>query len=225
MNAVTVDLARSLERALLELGDASVVVVRGAGGNFSVGGDYHELAELRARGPDAVRELMAAFRDACRAVAQVEVPVVAAVEGYAVAGGFELMQSCDIALVREDARIADHHLNMGMVPGGGGSQRLPRLVGRQRALAHILSGDRLTGSEAVAWGLAYRAYAAEDFEPGVEELAERLAAKDSEALAQTKRLVHEGLTRSLEAGLELELEAAVRHVASDRAMELFARAR
>jgi enoyl-CoA hydratase/carnithine racemase len=129
------------------------------------------------------------------------------------------MQACDIALVREDASIADNHSNFGQVPGGGSSQRLPRLVGRQRALGLILTGDRLTGAEAAAWGLAYRAFSAETFEAGVAEVADRLAAKSREALARAKRLVYAGLGRTLADGLELELNTVLEHLGSASAGE------
>jgi enoyl-CoA hydratase/carnithine racemase len=142
----------------------------------------------------------------------VQVPVIAAVEGYAMAGGFELMQASDIVLVREDAQIADNHSNFGQIPAGGGSQRLPRLVGRQRALSLILTGDRLSGAEAVGWGLAYRAFSPEDFDAGVQELAERLAAKSRDALARSKRLVYEGLQQPLSQGIELELRTVLEHL-------------
>ncbi|BCO49659.1 hypothetical protein MINTM003_01000 [Mycobacterium paraintracellulare] len=73
-------------------------------------------------------------------------------------GGFELMQAADIVLVREDARIADNHINFGMIPGGGSTARLPRIVGRQAALALPLSGDRLSGTDAIERGRAYRSF-------------------------------------------------------------------
>jgi enoyl-CoA hydratase/carnithine racemase len=219
-NAITTELAVSLERSLRDLAaEVNVIVVRGAGGNFSVGGDFKELERLQAGGGPALRELFESFGRACSAVAELPVPVVAAVEGYAMAGGFELMQACDIALVRADASIADNHSNFGQVPGGGSSQRLPRLVGRQRALGLILTGDRLTGAEAAAWGLAYRALSADTFEAGVTDLTERLAAQSREALTRAKRLVYAGLELPLASGLELERRAVLEHLGSASAGE------
>ncbi|MHB8693658.1 MAG: enoyl-CoA hydratase/isomerase family protein [Solirubrobacteraceae bacterium] len=213
MNAITVELAQELEAALLELaGECNVIVIRGAGGNFCVGGDFKALQALQAEGSEAMRELFVSFHRACAVIAELRVPVIAAVEGYAMAGGFELMQASDFCLVREDAKIADNHSNFGQVPGGGGSQRLPRLVGRQRALALILTGERLSGCDAVDWGLAYRAYAADEFGPGVRELAHKLARKSPDALAHSKRLVYEGLQRPLADGIELELETVLDHL-------------
>jgi enoyl-CoA hydratase/carnithine racemase len=218
MNAVTIELARGLEAALTELAEqAGVIVIRGAGGNFSVGGDFKELEQLRGKGVEAMAELFESFGRALALIAELPVPVLAAVEGYAMAGGFELMQAADIAIVTEEAIIADNHTNFGQVPGGGSSQRLPRLVGRQRALGHILTGDRLTGAEAAAWGLAYRAVPAVELDGAVRRLAERLADKSREALARTKHLVHRGLELPLAEGLAMERAEVLAHLAGDSA--------
>jgi enoyl-CoA hydratase/carnithine racemase len=218
MNAITVALGAQLGTALAELGareDVNVILIRGAGGNFSAGGDFREVERLRADGPAALVPLFQNFADACRVIAEIAPPVVVAVEGVAMAGGFELMQAADIALVRDDARLADNHVNFGQVPGGGGSQRLPRLVGRQRALGHLLGGDRLSGPDAVAWGLAYRCYPADRFEESVEEFVRTLAGRRRDAVVEIKRLVHEGLRGDLETGLKNEFATVVAHLAGD----------
>lgn len=218
MNAVTTALATALEQALLVAGedpDVRVVLVRGAGGNFCAGGDFEEVQRLRAEGRDALRGLFEAFRRACAAVAAIPQPVVAAVEGVAMAGGFELMQACDVVLVRHDARVADNHVNFGMVPGGGGSQRLARLVGRQRALGLLLSGDRISGVEAAEWGLAYRSFSADVFDEEVRAFVARLAGRRPDAVRTIKSLVRDGLGADLESGLDRELTAVVDHIAGD----------
>ncbi|KRA39343.1 enoyl-CoA hydratase [Nocardioides sp. Root614] len=216
MNAVTTALAVSLEQAIRVAGgdgSVSVVVIRGAGGNFCAGGDFAEVQRLRAEGPAALRSLFESFRGACEAVGAIAQPVIAVVEGIAMAGGFELMQASDVVLVRDDARISDNHVNFGMVPGGGGSQRLPRIVGPQRALGLLLSGDRLTGVDAVEWGLAYRSFPAEAFDAEVERFVSRLATRRPDAVRTIKRLVREGLSTDLGSGLDLELDAVVDHIA------------
>jgi enoyl-CoA hydratase/carnithine racemase len=214
-NAITVELARGLTGALDELADrVNVVVIRGAGGNFCAGGDFNELERLRAEGEAGMRQLFESFHEACGRIASVPVPVIAAVEGYALAGGFELMQACDFAVVRSDAQIGDNHSNFGQLPGGGSSQRLPRLIGRQRALALILTGVRLSGDEAENWGLAYRAYSPDQFDSALEELVQGLASKSREALAGAKRLVYEGLELDLDTGLQSELTAVLDHLQS-----------
>ncbi|AII10954.1 enoyl-CoA hydratase (plasmid) [Rhodococcus opacus] len=216
MNAITVELGAGLEAALRDLAPrVSVIVIRGAGGNFSVGGDFRELQRLRAQGRDAMAPLFGNFARACAAIAELDVPVIAAVEGFAMAGGFELMLSADIALVHEKAKLADTHSNHAMVPGGGSTQRLPRMVGRQRALAHILTGDRLSATDAVAWGLAYRALSADRFDAAVAEFARNLAEKDRTALARIKRLIYAGLERPLSEGIELEAQIVLDHLSED----------
>jgi len=212
-NAITLDLAAALAEALrAAAGQAHVIVVRGAGGHFCAGGDFHEVARLRAQGPDALRQLFESFIGVCELIGNLPVPVIAAVEGYAMAGGFELIQSCDLAIARDDSVLADNHLNFGMIPAGGGSQRLPRITGLPRALGLILTGDRLTGAEAAQWGLVYRSVPPEEFEAAVTGLAANLAAKDPGALARAKHLVREGLRRPLPDGLALETRTATGHL-------------
>jgi enoyl-CoA hydratase/carnithine racemase len=217
-NAITVALAQGLGDALrAAAAQARVIVIRGAGGQFCAGGDFHEVSRLRAEGPDALRRLFEEFVAACDLIGELAVPVIAAVEGYAMAGGFELIQSCDIAIARDDAVLADNHLNFGMIPGGGGSQRLPRIVGPQRALGLILSGDRLTGAQAEQWGLVYTSAPAAEFERAVADLVANLVSKDAAALARAKRLVREGLRLPLRDGLALETETIIGHLGGERA--------
>jgi enoyl-CoA hydratase/carnithine racemase len=219
-NAITVALAAGLGDALRAAAEqARVIVIRGAGGHFCAGGDFGEVSRLRAGGPDALRPLFETFVGACELIAELPVPVIAAVEGYAMAGGFELIQSCDIAIARDDAVLADNHLNFGMIPGGGGSQRLPRIAGLPRALGLILTGDRLTGRQAQQWGVVYRAVPAEGFEAAVAGLAANLAGKDPVALARAKRLVRDGLRLPLRDGLALETEAIIDHLGGAGAAE------
>ena len=217
-NAITIALAAALHDALTAAADqADVVLIRGAGRDFCTGGDFHEVSRLRAEGPHALRPLFETFIGACELIADIPVPVVAAVHGYAMAGGFELIQSVDIAVVRDDAVLADNHTNFGMIPGGGGSQRLPRIVGAPRALGHILLGERITGAQAAQWGLVHRAAPAETFETAVGEVVDNLAGKDRNALARVKQLVRRGLEEALADGLAMETEATLEHLAGDHA--------
>ncbi len=215
MNAINVGLARELERAILELGNdpaVDAVLIRGSGGNFCAGGDFTEVERLRSAGPTELRTLFDAFRRSCDAIGAVEVPVVAAVEGVAMAGGFELMQAADIVLVSDNARIADNHVNFAMIPGGGGSQRLPRLVGRQIALGLLLSGDRLSGADALRYGLAYRSFAHADFDNGVRHFIAELAARQRSAVTAIKRLVYAAGNGALADGLDQETDSVVAHI-------------
>jgi 2-(1,2-epoxy-1,2-dihydrophenyl)acetyl-CoA isomerase len=215
MNAINVELGIELERALHGLGtdqSLNVIVIRGAGGNFCAGGDFAEVERLRTEGPTALRTLFAAFRSACDAIAEIEVPVVALVEGVAAAGGFELMQAADVVLVSDDARIADNHIRFGMIPGGGSTQRLPRLIGRQQAMGVLLSGDRLRGADAVRLGLAYRSLPQQEFDDATGAFVDAMAGRERSALIAIKRLVGFGLQQPLANGLDDELDEVVRHI-------------
>jgi enoyl-CoA hydratase/carnithine racemase len=226
-NAITLELATGLAGALSAAArQARVIVIRGAGGHFCAGGDFGEVARLRTEGPAALRALFEAFIGACELIADLPVPVIAAVEGAAMAGGFELIQSCDIAVAQDDAVLADNHLNFGMIPAGGGSQRLPRIAGPQRALGLILTGDRLTGAQAAQWGVVYRSVPPAGFEQAVAELATNLATKDAGALARAKFLVREGMRGPLTDGLALETQTATDHLfisAADAGISRFTR--
>jgi enoyl-CoA hydratase/carnithine racemase len=222
MNAITVELAVALDAALRDAcSRARVVLLSAAGANFCAGGDYRELSALRAR--DSTRELFDAFGSACDTIAELAIPVVAVVRGCAMAGGFELMQACDFALVAVDARLCDNHANYAMLPAGGGSQRLPRLIGGQRALAHMLLGEEMTGSQAAEMGLAFAAVPEDELDAAAARVAERLASRDATALAGIKRLVREGLELPLAEGIRLEREAAVAHLRRESALEAFGR--
>jgi enoyl-CoA hydratase/carnithine racemase len=225
MNAVTTELAGQLERALNELSadpTVNVIVIRGAGKNFCAGGDVAEVERLRSAGPQALRLLFDAFRSACGAINTVDVPVVAAVEGVAMAGGFELMQAADIVIVSDEAKIADSHINFGMIPGGGSTQRLPRLVGRQLALGLLLSGDCVSGLDAVRLGLAYRSFAPHDFEAGLRDFVTKLAGRDRAAMTTIKKLVGRAQQQPLDQGLDDEIAAVVEHI-SRRGIDEFRR--
>jgi enoyl-CoA hydratase/carnithine racemase len=216
MNAITVELGRELERAILDVGtdpNVGVIVIRGAGGNFCAGGDFDEVQRLRSAGPEALRPLFDTFRCACEAIATVEVPVVAAVEGVAIAGGFELMQAVDIVLVSDDARIADNHINFGMIPGGGSTQRLPKLVGRQIALGMLLSGEKMSGVDAVRRGLAYRSFPHAEFDDEVQRFVASLAQRERTAVTAIKRLVYSSIEDASATGLDNEITAVVAHIA------------
>jgi enoyl-CoA hydratase/carnithine racemase len=223
MNAVTTELARQLEHALGELSAdpaVNVIVIRGAAKNFCAGGDVAEVEHLRSAGPERLRTLFDSFRRACDDISKVDVPVVAAVEGVAMAGGFELMQAADIVIVSDDAKIADSHINFGMIPGGGSTQRLPRLVGRQSALGLLLSGECLSGLDAVRLGLAYRSFAPRDFDAGVHEFVTRLAGRDRTAVATIKKLVGRAQQQPLAQGLDEEIAAIVDHITDHGVDEL-----
>jgi enoyl-CoA hydratase/carnithine racemase len=215
LNAITLAMSLELKSALLDLADdpdVKVVVIQGAGGTFCGGGHFSEIERLRPGGPAAIRPLFTAFRRVCEAIADVDIPVIAAVQGLAVGAGFELMQAADIVLISAEAVIADTHLDFGLVPAGGSTHLLPRLVGRQAALAIILSGDRISGADAVSYGLAYRSFPEADFTEAVQRFVSGLARRDRTELSMVKRLVHAEVRELARAERDGEADSAVAHI-------------
>lgn len=215
-NAITVELSHGLAAGVRELEtEVDVIVIRGAGGTFCAGGDVAQLDALRAKGRDDLATMFTSFRDARAAIARAEVPVVAVVEGHAVAGGFELACSVDLVLAAESATFADIHSRFGQIPGGGGTQLLARLVGRARASALVLTGDSLTARQAQEWGLVYAVAAEADLDAELASLVKRLTRGSRAARSQSKRLIRHGLELPLDDGLDLELEAVLDHIMGD----------
>jgi len=129
------------------------------------------------------------------------------------------MQACDVVIVADNAVIGDQHSNFGLIPGGGGTQRLPRLIGRQRALALLLSGDRLNGQEAVAWGLAYRSVPFTQLAERSLAFAQQLATKSQGGLKALKYLVDHGSEKVLTEAIDLEVDTFLEWVRGRDAQE------
>src|SRR2546426_10456078 len=135
-------------------------------------------------------------------------PIIAAIRGYTLGGGLELALACDIRIAAEDAQLGLTEVNLAIIPGGGGTQRLPRLVGRGRALEMILTGARIDAREAWRIGLVERVVPAADVLAAARGLARALAEKDAVALRYAKEAVVKGLELPLANGLRLENDLA-----------------
>src|SRR5262249_3174100 len=151
---------------------------------FSAGVDLKELQGEHMM-EDAGKHLRftARLRDLFLRVENLPVPVIAAVRGYALAGGLELALCCDIILCADDAQLGDQHPHLPLIAGAGGTQRLPRRIGPQRAAELLFTGRRLSGPEAVAYGLALRSYPPDELVAGVEALVDQLRGKSRTGLA------------------------------------------
>jgi len=186
--------------------DVRVVVVTGAGGRaFSAGADIREFVAPQV--PVKFRESRRRvdFRQAMDRCPQ---PIIAAIRGYAFGGGLELALACDIRIAGDDARLGLTEVDLAIIPGGGGTQRLPRLVGRGKALEMILTGARIDAREALRIGLVDRVVPAAELTASALELARTLAAKAPVALRYAKEAVVKGLELPLADGLRLENDLA-----------------
>lgn len=223
MNALSEPLLRGLHSAVEDIAASDTVrvaTVRGAGGNFSAGGDLQNIREASESGDHrAIDEFLEAVDDGINGLASLSVPVVAIVEGFALAGGIEILLACDMAIATEDASIGDQHANYGLLGGGGSTQRLPRVIGIRRAKELILTGGRVSGSEAADIGLVNRAVPADELEAASTDLVESIASKGRETTLEANRLMDLSQETELPAGLEIERRQLQSHVFSSEARE------
>ncbi len=206
LNALSVQVLADLDAALDEVAAAGVdaVAITGAGEKaFVAGADIGELAELRGLGGrDFARRGQALFDK----VENMPVPVIAAVNGYALGGGCELALACHLRVASEKAVLGLPEVTLGVIPGYGGTQRLPRLIGRGRALDMILTGRQVRAEEALRMGLVDRVVPPGELTAAVEELAGTILKRGPLALRAALEAVRGGTQSSQAEGLRLEAQ-------------------
>jgi enoyl-CoA hydratase/carnithine racemase len=211
LNSITEARLQDLERVVARVrddGEVHALVLGGRGRAFCVGLDlgllqraFDDLAYFEA----IVRRLNGVLLE----FEALPVPVIAAVNGYARAGGFEIALACDLLLIADEARIGDNHTHVGVMPGGGSTQRLPRRIGEQRAMELIWSARWLTGPEAAAIGLALRSVPAAELDAAVESLVAPMRSQPRACLGAVKGAIHAGRTLPVPEGVEFEIRAFV----------------
>ena len=214
LNALSPELLTELSSAVAEAGgDESIkaLVVRGEGRAFCAGADLTYF-QSTFEDPTLLPKYVPQINDVLRQIESLPFPAIAVVHGFALAGGLELMMACDMVLVAEDARIGDQHVNFGLMPGGGSTQRLPRRVGLQRAMELLTTGKWISGAEAADWGLALRAVPADSLDEELETLLTALRTKSREGLALIKAVTLRGMGLSIEDGVALESHAFVQYM-------------
>jgi enoyl-CoA hydratase len=213
-NAFNTRSALELDAVFRRVGTGSrCVVLTGAGDRaFCAGADLKERNTL-----DDAQWLAqhAIFERMFRAVLDCPVPVIAAVNGAAVAGGLELVLMCDFAYASKTARFALTEVSLGIMPGGGGTQTLPRAVGERRAKELILAAQAFSAEEALAWGVVNRMCEPARLIEQTLEAASRIAANAPLSVVHARRAIRAGLQRDLAAGLQLEIEAYNRLVGTE----------
>ena len=225
MNALSLALRRALAETFLAIArDAEIgaVILTGRGRAFCAGLDLKELggeaAPERSDGgtSQGTPAAMLGEADMIAALRACPVPVLGAVNGFAITGGFELALACDLLIASSEARFADTHARVGIVPGWGLSQELPRRIGIGRAKELSFTGNFLDAAQALAWGLVNRVVPPEALLPAARQLARDMLSCDRETLRRIKRVYDEGFATTLEAGLALERAASREHAAAVR---------
>ncbi|MEL6285440.1 MAG: enoyl-CoA hydratase [Pseudomonadota bacterium] len=208
-------LSRALRAALVETfetlatdPDIRAVVLTGAGRAFTAGVDLKEAGETGfALGADG------GSIDLGQALAAYHWPIVGAINGFAITGGFELALMCDVLLASENAKFADTHARVGIMPGWGLSQRLPRLIGISRAKELSLSGNFLDAETAERWGLVNRVYPADDLVPAALALATTMTECDPVMSKQYKAMIDDGFAMTFGDGMAEEVRRSAAHAA------------
>jgi len=210
MNALSRALRSALVDAFTRLRDddaTGVVILTGAGRAFCAGLDLKELGSGSAT--EAASAVAGA--DTVRAMADFGKPIIGAINGVAITGGFELALACDVLIASNAARFADTHARVGILPGWGLSQKLSRLLGPYRAKELSLTGNYLSAEQAAAWGLVNRVVAPDDLLPTCRALAADMLSCDPAVMRAYKRVIDTGYAETFGNGLRIEAEAAKAH--------------
>ncbi len=206
-NALDSRTLKEIHRAALQIGDtgdARVLLLTGAGNKaFVAGADIAEMQSMSGiQGRDFSQIGMRAFR----ALELLPIPVIALVNGYCLGGGCELAMACDWILASDNAVFGQPEVNLGVTPGFGGSQRLPRLIGRARAMELLVTGRQLKATEALEWGLVNHVHPADRLRDEGLAMARTILEKGPIAVKLVKEAVQRGQDLDLDNGCTLESE-------------------
>lgn len=211
LNALNRQLLIELRHQLEEIERDSTLralIVTGAGPKSFVAGA--DIAEMKDMGPEEAVKFVHIGQNVMRTFEKLTIPVIAAVNGFALGGGCELALSCDIVLASENAKFGQPEVNLGVIPGFGGTQRLARKVGPMMAKYLILSAEIISAQEALRIGLVARVYPQPELLDQAKALANQIASKGPLAVKEAKSVIDHGLDHTLDEGLELEARAFVR---------------
>ncbi len=206
-NCLSMSVHAGIEEAVdaFEQADSGVraILIRAQGKHFCTGADLDEVKALRAD-PARLQHFISYGHGVLKRLERSDLPVVAACQGLTLAGGSELMLACDVIFAAQDARFGDQHAQFGLIPGWGGSQRIPRIVGLRRGLDLFFSARWIDADTALQWGLVNYVVAPEALGEAALEYCAKLATRSRIGMATMKRLARQGMEGSSEHGLKLE---------------------
>jgi enoyl-CoA hydratase len=202
MNALNNQTRAEFTSAMAEVAaddEIRVLILTGSGKAFVAGSDIKEFSQTTPYVAHKIQRLG-------EMVENLEKPVIAAVNGFCLGGGNEIAMACDIIIASEKAKFGQPEINIGIIPGGGATQRLPRLIGACKAKELIYTGDIINAEQAKHLGLINRVVPMEDLMPVAKELAGKIATKSAAALKLAKTAINRGMQTNLESGLKYEYE-------------------
>jgi enoyl-CoA hydratase len=204
-NALNMEVRKLLAQHLTDLGTdpaTRAIVITGNEKAFAAGADIKEMA-----GAGTIEMMQRGTHKLWRVIAACPKPVIAAINGFALGGGCELAMTCDIIIAGENAKLGQPEIKIGILPGGGGTQRLPRAVGKYKAMKYCLTGDMIPAKDAFEMGLVAEVVPDADVEKRAVEMAAQIAGYSPLAVEQIKELVNAGQDASLDTALRLETKA------------------
>jgi enoyl-CoA hydratase len=207
MNALNDKVLRELKKTIAQVRDdpaVRVVIITGEGPAFVAGAD---IRAMMTKNLIKIREFTQFGHGVLKDIERLKKPVIAAINGFALGGGLELALACDIRLASTEARMGFPEVGLGIFPGLGGTQRVPRLIGKGRACELIFTGDQISAEEAASMELVNRVVPPQQLMAEARRLAQRIARQGPVAVARAKAAINQALQTDLDAGLAFELEA------------------
>lgn len=219
MNSLNGELMDALDASFREVHhdpEARVVILTGTGRAFCAGADLNERSAMTE---DEVSRRIEAYREVFGRIARLNKAVICAINGYAFGGGLELAMACDLRFIARETHVGLTELGLGIIPGAGGTQRLPRLVGAAKAKELMFTAARLNGEEALNLGIVNQCVDSEQLMNASLELAQKIVRSAPIAVAQAKVAIDRGLEVDLETGLDIEAQCYAVTVPTDDRLE------
>jgi len=208
MNPLSIELVKEVNAAIDDIKEdpsIRVVIITGAGDRaFAAGADVNVFKGAK---PERMRELARVGQQLSRELEDLGLPVIAAINGFALGGGVELAMACDLRIASENAKFGQPEINLGLIPGWGGCVRLPRLIGPTKAMELIMIGDMINADQAKSLGLINMIVPQEELLSATKEFAKMLSTKPRIALQQAKNVIKKGIEMSKDSALNLEAES------------------
>jgi enoyl-CoA hydratase len=204
LNAINLEMLSELEYLLTEnLQNSKVLIITGVGKVFVAGADIKEMSDM-----DTI--MAANFSQKGQTImnllSTINIPTIAAINGYAIGGGLELALACDIRIASKKAIFSQPETSLGIIPGFGGTQRLPRTIGRGRASYMIFTGEKIDANTALQWGLVDFVFKDEELLQNATKIAHNILNKSSYAISKAKEVMNRGNFLDVESGVKIETD-------------------
>lgn len=206
MNALNTKFFNEMDAAIAEISEkenVKVMIITGEGKAFVAGADISEMVDMT---PEQGSAFSKVGQNTFSSLEKMEIPVIAAINGFVLGGGLELAMGCDFRIASTKAKFGQPEVNLGMIPGYAGTQRLPRLVGLADALFLLMSGDMINAADALRIGLVQKVTEPEELMDEVIKIAKTIASKGPKAVKKVKYVARKGLLSDFEKGCDLEAE-------------------